>query len=249
MPHQLQQALLKVVIVLPLIAHELCDRALALSYLAQTEGAQLVQLPAPQRRGVFEFPAHGGRYLHTRQCDRDGEAKGLQRRMQRRRSQLRSTCGPSTHMTAGMEGKTRQASRSSLLGVTVATICMMTASLSGRSHRLFHKQSVLAARSATLHCTEQQAVQHRHHRGRCSRLLSKLLNEDEAANEDVGIRYVLLELLIILPVPELLQQIADHLKAHLQHATVGKDASLTTDMLKKESNRIHTLDHGKTCKL
>ena len=69
MPHQLQQALLKVVIVLPLIAHELCDRALALSYLAQTEGAQLVQLPAPHRRGVFELPAHGGRYLHTQQCE------------------------------------------------------------------------------------------------------------------------------------------------------------------------------------
>ena len=141
-------------------------------------------------------------------------------------------------MTAGMEGKTRQASRSSLLGVTVATICMMTASLSGRSHRLFHKQCVVAAKSTALHCTEQQAVQHRHYRGRCSRLLSQLLNEDEAADEDVGICYVLLELLIVLSVPELLQKIAYYLKAHLQHATVREEASLTAEILPRESNSI-----------
>lgn len=44
--HQFEQALLKVVIVLAGIAHELCNGALALAKLAQVEGAQLVQLPA-----------------------------------------------------------------------------------------------------------------------------------------------------------------------------------------------------------
>ena len=44
--YQLEQALLKVVVVLARIAHELCDGALALAQLTQAEGAQLVQLPA-----------------------------------------------------------------------------------------------------------------------------------------------------------------------------------------------------------
>ena len=47
--HQFEQALLKVVIVLALVAHELCNGALALPKLAQAEGAQLVQLPAAQK--------------------------------------------------------------------------------------------------------------------------------------------------------------------------------------------------------
>ena len=47
--HQLEQALLKVVIVLALVAHELRNGALALAQLAQAEGPQLVQLPADQK--------------------------------------------------------------------------------------------------------------------------------------------------------------------------------------------------------
>ena len=47
---QLEQALLKVVIVLARIAHELCNGALALAQLAEVESAQLVQLPARQCR-------------------------------------------------------------------------------------------------------------------------------------------------------------------------------------------------------
>jgi hypothetical protein len=47
---QLEQALLKVVIVLARITHKLCNGALALAQLAEVEGAQLVQLPAYQCR-------------------------------------------------------------------------------------------------------------------------------------------------------------------------------------------------------
>ena len=48
-PHKLEQALLKVIIVLALIAHEFCNGTLALAQLAQAEGAKLVQLPAQQK--------------------------------------------------------------------------------------------------------------------------------------------------------------------------------------------------------
>lgn len=50
-------------------------------------------------------------------------------------------------------------------------------------------------------------------------LLSELLNEDQTADEDVGICNVLLELLIVLAIPKLFQEIAHHLETHLQCST------------------------------
>ena len=54
--HQLQQALLKVVVVLALVAHELRDGAFALAQLAEAEGAQLVQLPAQGKPWSLPYP-------------------------------------------------------------------------------------------------------------------------------------------------------------------------------------------------
>lgn len=47
-------------------------------------------------------------------------------------------------------------------------------------------------------------------------LLCQLLDKDQAADEDVGVSDVLLELLIVLVVAQLLQQVSHHLDAHLQ---------------------------------
>ena len=120
----------------------------------------------------------------------------------------------------------------------------MTAMLSVRPHRLIASSAVFIILGRG--CLQPGVLRHRKLRDRSLHLLSQLLNEDEAANEDVGIRNVLLELLIVLPVPELLQQVPDHLEAHLKHATVRDGASLMAEMLKKKVNRDCTLDHCMT---
>ena len=73
---------------------------------------------------------------------------------------------------------------------------------------------------------------------RLSHLLSKLLNEDEAANEDVGICNVLLELLIVLAIPQLLQKVADNLKAHLQQ-TILQLSRYTFTLGRADALRMH----------
>lgn len=49
----------------------------------------------------------------------------------------------------------------------------------------------------------------------CTHLLCKLLNENEGADEDVGLADILLKVLEIASIPELLKKVAHHLDAHL----------------------------------
>ena len=133
-------------------------------------------------------------------------------------------------MTAGMEGKTRQASRASLLGVNVATICKVAALLLSYArvcapHK--RKAQTWPWRPTTYgNLTVQDWPCERHlctpwqRDSSVPHLVSQLLNEDEAADEDIGVRNVLLELLIVLAIPQLLQEVSHHLKAHLLNTKI-----------------------------
>lgn len=92
-------------------------------------------------------------------------------------------------MTAGIDGNTRQASKRSLTGPTASTICTP----------MRHHQAL--ARTFGSAC---MVMNTRHMQKRMQHLLCKLLDEDQAANEDVGVCHVLLELLVVRTVPQLL---------------------------------------------
>ncbi len=109
-------------------------------------------------------------------------------------------------MTAGIDGNTRQASSRSRTGVTVSTICARARVRPGQA------PAWAAARPAAAPAPGAPGARNAH-------LLGELLDEDERADEDVGGLHVGLEQCVVLRIAQLLQQVADHLHAHLRPAS------------------------------